>query len=281
MAARFAILSEYMQYSFVKYALAAGVLIALCSSLLGVILVLRRYSFIGDGLSHVAFGALALATVLRIKSEMIIVLPLTVLCAIIMLCGKNASRKKGDSTLAMVSVGTLAIGYLFLNLFPASSNVSGDVCGTLFGSTSILTLSISDVWICLIMSVIVIGIFIMFYDKIFSITFDESFAAASGINTTFYNYMISIITAVIIVLAMSLAGSLLTSALIVFPAVSSMRVFKSFRGVVICSAILSILCALLGILTSILFSTPVGCTIVIANIVAFIAFSIAGKLINL
>ena len=281
MAARFTILSEYMQYSFVKYALAAGVLIALCSSLLGVILVLRRYSFIGDGLSHVAFGALALATVLRIKSEMIIVLPLTVLCAIIMLCVKNASRKKGDSTLAMVSVGTLAIGYLFLNLFPASSNVSGDVCGTLFGSTSILTLSISDVWICLIMSVIVIGIFIMFYDKIFSITFDESFAAASGINTTFYNYMISIITAVIIVLAMSLAGSLLTSALIVFPAVSSMRVFKSFRGVVICSAILSILCALLGILTSILFSTPVGCTIVIANIVAFIAFSIAGKLINL
>lgn len=280
MSGRFLILSEYLHYPFIKYALAAGVLIALCSSLLGVTLVLKRYSFIGDGLSHVAFGALSIATILRINSEMILVLPITVICAILMLCGTRSLKQRGDATLAMLSVGTLAIGYLLLNIFPVSSNVSGDVCGTLFGSTSILTLSKADVWICLIMSGVVIGTFVLFYDKIFSITFDENFAAASGISTAFYNYMISIITAVIIVLAMSLAGSLLTSALIVFPAVSAMRVFKSFKGVVVCSAILSVFCALFGILASILFSTPVGCTIVAVNILAFITFGIAGRLLN-
>ncbi len=265
------IITQYLSYPFVRYSLIVGVLIALCSSLLGVILVLKRYSFIGDGLSHVAFGALAIATVLRISSEMIAVLPITILCAVLMLCGR--SRIKGDSTLAMVSVGALATGYLFLNIFPVSSNISGDVCGALFGSTSILTLSKADVWLCGVMSIVVIAIFLVFYDKIFLVTFDESFASAIGVRVGLYNSMLSVICAVIIVLAMNLVGSLLTSALIVFPAVSAMRIFKSFRSVIICSAILSVLCALIGILASIIYSTPVGCTVVITDIIAFIIFS--------
>lgn len=265
------IITQYLSYPFVRYSLIVGVLIALCSSLLGVILVLKRYSFIGDGLSHVAFGALAIATVLRISSEMIAVLPITILCAVLMLCGR--SRIKGDSTLAMVSVGALATGYLFLNIFPVSSNISGDVCGALFGSTSILTLSKADVWLCGVMSIVVIAIFLVFYDKIFLVTFDESFASAIGVRVGLYNSMLSVICAVIIVLAMNLVGSLLTSALIVFPAVSAMRIFKSFRSVIICSAIMSVLCALIGILASIIYSTPVGCTVVITDIIAFIIFS--------
>lgn len=271
---------NYLKYPFVTYALVVGILIALCSSVLGVTLVLKRYSFIGDGLSHVAFGALALATVLRINNEMIVILPITVICAIIMLCSTQYSKIKGDSSLAMISVGTLAVGYLLLNIFPASSNITGDVCGTLFGSTSILTLSVSDVWICAVMSSVMIVLFTLFYKKIFSITFDESFAAATGIKVRIYNAVISIICAVIIVLAMNLVGSLLTSAIIVFPAVSSMRVFRSFKGVIISSAILSVLCAAFGIMSSVVFSTPVGCTVVIANIVTFVFFCIIGKFVH-
>lgn len=267
-------LTEYLRYPFVRYAVIVGVLIALCSALLGVILVLKRYSFIGDGLSHVAFGALAVASVLKVGSSMIVVLPVTVVCAILLLCGSRSAKIKGDSALAMLSVGALAIGYLLLNLFPVSSNINGDVCGTLFGSSSILTLSQTDVWICTVMSVVVIAVFLLFYDKLFAVTFDEGFAKASGINVRFYNIVISVICAVIIVLAMNLAGSLLTSALIVFPAVSSMRVCKSFRGVVICSAVISVICALCGILISIVASTPVGATVVAANMVVFVIFTL-------
>lgn len=277
----FATLSEYLTYPFIKYALIVGALIALCASLLGVTLVLKRYSFMGDGLSHVAFGALAIATVLRINNEMIVVLPMTIVCAILMLCSTRITKIKGDSILAMTSVGALAIGYLVLNVFPSSSNINGDVCGTLFGSTLILTLSSSDVWVCAILSIIVTAIFILFYDRIFLVTFDESFASASGVRVGFYNSMLSILGAIIIVLAMNLAGSLLTSALIVFPAISAMRVFKSFRSVVICSALLSVFCAVFGTLVSIIFSTPVGCTVVVTYIVAFIIFAILGKLIKI
>ncbi len=277
----FATLSEYLSYPFIKYALIVGALIALCASLLGVTLVLKRYSFMGDGLSHVAFGALAIATVLRINNEMIVVLPITVVCAILMLCSTRITKIKGDSILAMTSVGALAIGYLVLNIFPSSANINGDVCGTLFGSTSILTLSSSDVWVCAILSVIVTAIFILFYDRIFLVTFDESFASASGVRVGFYNSMLSVLGAIIIVLAMNLAGSLLTSALIVFPAVSAMRIFKSFRGVVICSALLSIFCSVFGTLISIILSTPVGCTVVVTYIIAFIIFAILGKLIKI
>lgn len=272
------IITSYLEYSFVRYALIAGILIALCSSLLGVVLVLKRYSFIGDGLSHVAFGALAIATVLRINNDMLVVMPITVLCAIILLGTGASSKIKGDSALAMLSVGALAVGYLMLNIFPSSSNISGDVCATLFGSTSILTLTKTDIWICGIMSIIVILLFLLFYDKIFAVTFDEDFASASGIKVGFYNSMISIICAVIIVLAMNLAGSLLTSALIVFPAVSAMRIAKGFRNVVIISAVLSVICSLFGILSSIIFSTPVGSSIVVADIFAFILCYIVGRL---
>ena len=262
----------YLQYPFVRYAIIVGVLIALCSSLLGVTLVLKRFSFIGDGLSHVAFGAMAIATVLKVSNDMLLVLPITILCAILLLRTGRNTRIKGDAVIAMISVGALAFGYLLMNLFPTSSNLTGDVCSTLFGSTSILTLKPSEVWLCAVLSVIVITIFILFYHRIFSVTFDENFAKATGVKADAYNLLIAVITAVIIVLAMNLVGSLLISALIVFPALSAMRVFKSFLKVIICSAVISVICAAAGIVISILFSTPTGSTIVTADIVVFAVF---------
>lgn len=265
-------LSVYLTYSFVQYALIAGVLIALCSSLLGVTLVLKRFSFIGDGLSHVAFGAMAVATVLKMTNDMIIILPVTVLSAILLLAGGKNRKIKGDAAIAMISVGSLAIGYLIMNVFPGSSNVSGDVCTTLFGSTSILTLSKLDVWLCVALSIVVIAVFIVFYNKIFAVTFDEGFAKATGTNAGAYNFLIAVIIAVIIVLAMNLVGSLLISALVIFPALSAMRVFKNFKSVIICSAVFSVFCAALGIIVSILASTPVGSTIVGIDIIGFLLF---------
>ena len=270
-------IAEYMSYPFVRYALVAGVLVALCSSLLGVILVLKRYSFIGDGLSHVAFGAMAIAAVLSVSNEMIVVMPITILCAVILLKRGQNTGVNGDAALAMFSVGAMAVGYLLLNTFSTSANIAGDVCSTLFGSTSILTLERSDVILCVVMSIVVIAVFVFLYNKIFAVTFDETFSKATGINTEFYNLLIALITAVIIVLAMSMVGALLTSALIVFPALSAMQAIKSFKGVIICSALISVVTALAGILASILFSTPVGATIVVANIVIFFGFYICGK----
>lgn len=271
-------LAFYFAYPFVRYALIVGVLIALCSSLLGVTLVLKRFSFIGDGLSHVAFGAIAIAAVLNLSNQMILVFPITIVCAILLLRTGQNTKIKGDAAIAMISVGALAIGYLIMNLFSASSNVSGDVCSTLFGSTSILTLTQGEVWLCAILSLIVIAIFILFYNKIFAVTFDENFALSAGTNANAYNLLIAIVIAVIIVLAMNLVGSLLISALVIFPALSAMRVFQNFRAVTICSAVLSVICAFLGILVSILASTPVGSTIVAVNIVAFALFCAVGKL---
>ena len=231
---------------------------------------LKRFSVIGDGLSHVAFGALAIATVLRLSNNMLLVMPVTVVCAVILLCANQNAKIKGDAAIAMLSVSALAIGYLIQNLFSSSANISGDVCSTLFGSTLILTLSKSDVWLCVGMSVVVMAIFLLFYHKIFAVTFDETFAAATGIRAGMYNLLIAVVTAVIIVLAMNLVGSLLTSALIVFPALSAMRLFRSFRGVIFCAAVISVVCAVVGLLISILASTPVGATIVIADLVAFL-----------
>lgn len=273
-------LAFYFAYPFVRYALIVGVLIALCSSLLGVTLVLKRFSFIGDGLSHVAFGAIAIAAVLNLSNQMILVFPITIVCAILLLRTGQNTKIKGDAAIAMISVGALAIGYLIMNLFSASSNVSGDVCSTLFGSTSILTLTQGEVWLCAILSLVVIAIFILFYNKIFAVTFDENFALSAGTNANAYNLLIAIIIAIIIVLAMNLVGSLLISALVIFPALSAMRVFQNFRAVTICSAVLSVICAFLGILVSILASTPVGSTIVAVNIVAFALFCAVGKLKN-
>ena len=269
-------LIQYFSFSFVRYAFIVGVLIALCSSLLGVTLVLKRFSFIGDGLSHVAFGAMSIAAVLNISNDMYIVLPVTVICAILLLkTGKN-TKIQGDAAIAMISVGSLALGYLLMNVFSTSANVSGDVCSTLFGSTSILTLRKGEVWLCIILSVCVIISFVLFYNKIFAVTFDEAFAQAIGTHVPIYNLVIAIIIAVIIVLSMNLVGSLLISALVIFPALSAMRVFKSFKSVTICSAIISVLCAVTGLLISILASTPVGSTIVAADIFVFLVFCIIG-----
>lgn len=266
----------YMQYPFVRYALIVGVLIALCSSLLGVTLVLKRFSFIGDGLSHVAFGAMSIAAVMNLTNEMLLVLPVTILSAVLLLrTGQNA-KIKGDAAIAMISVGALAFGYLIMNIFSTSSNLSGDVCSTLFGSTSILTLTIREVGLCAVLSVAVVVIFVLFYNKIFAVTFDENFAKATGTKTDTYNLIIAVVTAVIIVLAMNLVGSLLISALVIFPALSAMRLFDSFMKVTICSAVLSVICAFSGIVISILAGTPVGSTIVAVDAAAFGVCALAG-----
>ncbi|MBQ1351278.1 MAG: metal ABC transporter permease [Oscillospiraceae bacterium] len=271
-------LGMYLQYPFVQYALIVGVLIALCSSLLGVTLVLKRFSLIGDGLSHVAFGAMAVAAVLNLTNEMLLMLPITIISAILLLrTGQNA-KIKGDAAVAMISVGALAFGYLIMNIFSTSSNLSGDVCSTLFGSTSILTLTPKEVWLCTILSIVVVILFILFYNKIFAVTFDENFSRAAGTNTNGYNLLIAIVIAVIIVLAMNLAGSLLVSALVIFPALSAMRLFRSFKMVTVCAAVLSVLCAFLGIIISILAGTPVGSTIVAVDIAAFAVCYLAGMI---
>lgn len=266
----------YFSYPFVRYAMIVGVLIALCSSLLGVTLVLKRFSFIGDGLSHVAFGAMAIAAVLNLTDRMLIVLPVTVICAVLLLRTGQNTKIKGDAAVAMISVGALAFGYLLMSLFSTSSNLSGDVCGTLFGSTSILTLTKTEVWLCVILSGLVLALFVLFYHRIFDVTFDENFSRAAGTNVEAMNLMIAVVTAVIIVLAMNLVGSLLISALIIFPALSAMRIFQSFRSVTICSAILSVTCAAIGILISILAGTPVGSTVVAIDVCAFAVCALIG-----
>ena len=273
-------LQFYLQYPFVWYALIVGTLIALCSSLIGVTLVLKRYSFIGDGLSHVAFGAMAVATVFHLTNDTIFVMPVTIIAAVLLLRSGQNAKIKGDAAIAMLSVGALALGYLVLHLFSTSANISGDVCSSLFGSTSILTLSKQDVWLCVIMAAAVILIFGICYNRIFAVTFDENFAKATGIQADRYNLWIAIIIAVIIVLGMNLVGSLLISALIIFPALSAMQIFQNFKQVVICSAVISVSCALIGILISILFSTPVGATIVAADMIVFLLGSLVGRIIR-
>ena len=271
-------LQFYLQYPFVWYALIVGTLIALCSSLIGVTLVLKRYSFIGDGLSHVAFGAMAVATIFHLADNTIFVMPVTILAAILLLRSGQNAKIKGDAAIAMLSVGALAVGYLVLHLFSTSANISGDVCSTLFGSTSILTLSEYDVWLCTFMAIVVIFIFWYFYNRIFAVTFDETFAKATGINADKYNLWIAVMIAIIIVMGMNLVGSLLISALIIFPSLSAMRIFQNFKQVVICSAVISVTCAIFGILISVLYSTPVGATIVAVDMAAFFVSSLIEKM---
>ena len=262
-------LGLYLQYSFVQYALIVGVLIALCSSLLGVTLVLKRYSQLGSGLSHVAFCAMCVAAVLRMTNEMPVVLPVTVACAVLLLIRGQRAKVSGDAAVAVLSVSALALGYLVMNRFSTSSNLSADVCTTLFGSTSILTLTLSEVWLSIALSIAVVVVFCVFYQKIFSVTFDESFSQTVGINTGLMNLIIAVMAAVIIVLAMNLVGSLLITALIIFPALSAMRLFGSFRSVTVFSVVISVVGALLGILISVAVGTPVGSTIVIADLVIY------------
>lgn len=271
-------LAMYFQYPFVRYALIVGVLIAFCSSLLGVTLVLKRFSFIGDGLSHVAFGAMSIAAVMNISNEMPLVMVVTIISAVLLLCGGKRAKLKGDASIAVISVTSLAAGYLLMNLFSASSNLSGDVCSTLFGSTSILTLSKAEVWLCTAMSAIVTAVFIFMYNKIFAVTFDEDFARAAGTRADIYNFIIAVTVAVVIVLAMNLVGSLLISALVIFPALSAMRLFKSFKSVTVCAAVLSVICSFAGIITAILAGTPVGSTIVAVQAAAFFVSCIFGAL---
>lgn len=268
-------ISEYMAYPFVRYAFAASILIALCSSLLGVTLVLKRYSFIGDGLSHVAFGATAIAGVLNLAADMTVVMPVTAVTAVFLL--RAGKKIKGDAAVATVSVGALAVGYLLINLFSKSANVTGDVCGSLFGSTSVLTLTAAEVWFCAGMSAAVLAIFVILYNKIFAVTFDEAFAAASGVRIEAYNTFIAVVTAAVVVMAMRIVGSLLTSALIIFPALSAMRLFKSFKSVIIFSGAFAIVCTAGGIVISLLISAPVGAMIVVVDIAAFLICALLGK----
>ena len=273
-------LAVYFQYPFVRYALIVSVLIALCSSLLGVTLVLKRFSFIGDGLSHVAFGAMAIAAAMNLTNNFLIVLPVTVICAILLLRAGQNARIRGDAAIAMISVGTMAIGYLIMNIFSKSANIAGDVCTTLFGSTSIVTLTVTEVWLCAVLSLLAISAFLLFYHKIFAVTFDEDFSTATGVQAKTYNLIIAIVIAVVIVLAMRLVGALLISALVIFPALSAMRVFKSFLAVTICSVVVSVICSILGILTAIAASTPVGSTIVAVYIAVFGMFCAAGFILE-
>ena len=273
-------LAAYFQYPFVRYALIVGVLISLCSSMLGVTLVLKRFSFIGTGLSNVAFGATSIAVALKLTDNVLFVLPATILCAVLLLRTGQNTKIKGDASIAMISVGALAIGYLIMNLYSKSANLAGDVCTILFGSVSILTLTMTEVWMSVGLSILVIAVFMLFYHKIFAITFDEDFADATGNNAKMYNLILAIVIAVVIVLAMNLVGALLISALVIFPALSAMRAFKTFKSVTVCSVIVSVSCAAFGILVSIVAGTPVGSTIVVVNIAVFTIFSLAGLIIR-
>lgn len=259
----------YFSFSFVVYAFIAGIMIALSSSLLGVTLVLKRFSYIGDGLSHTAFGAMAIASVLKITNNTVFVLPVTVLCAILILCAKENSKIKGDASVAMISVGALAVGYFLMNIFSPPANLSGDVCSTLFGSTLILTLTKADMIFSVVISALVVIFFIFFYNRIFAIIFDEDFSYTCGINTRLMNIILAAVIATVIVLAMNLVGTLLISALIIFPAVSSMMIFKSFRNVTFFACIISVLAAIIGLFVAIVSGTPVGSTIVVVDIVCF------------
>ena len=262
-------LREYFSYPFVRYAFIVAVVISLSASLLGVTLVLKRFSFIGDGLSHVAFGAMAVASVFGSINNNVIVLPLTMLAAVVLLKTGKDAKVKGDAAIAVFSVGALAVGYFIINVFSTSANVSGDVCSTLFGSTSLLTLNGSEVIFSVVLALVVIAVFVFLYNKIFAVTFDEDFANATGTDAGRYNLVIAILIAVVIVMGMNMVGSLLISALVIFPALSAMRLFDNYRSVVICSCVIAVICAVVGMLLSILLSTPVGATIVITDMAMF------------
>ena len=268
----------YFSYPFVWYALIVGLLIALCAGLFGVVLVLKRFSFIGDGLSHIAFGAMAVAAVVGLTDNMLLVLPITVAAAVLLLRTGQHTKIKGDAAIALVSVGALGLGYMLMSVFSPSVNVAGDVCSTLFGSSAILSLSVGEVWLCAILSLVVVSLFVLCYRKVFAVTFDEDFARATGVRASWYNLLLAVVIAVIIVLAMNLVGSLLISALVIFPALSAMRLCRSFKSVVVCSAVLSVLCAAIGIFLAVVLALPVGPTIVSVDIVAFLVCFAVGKM---
>ena len=259
-------------YSFILRALIVGVLVSLCASLLGVSLVLKRYSMIGDGLSHVGFGAIAVATTFN-WAPMEFTIPVVIIAAFLLLRLSENSSIKGDSAIAIISTGALAFGILVASM---TTGMNTDINSYLFGS--ILAMTLNDVLLSVVLSAVVIVLFVLFYNNIFAVTFDETFSNATGIRANVYNMLIAILTAITIVLGMRMMGALLISSLIIFPALTSMRVCKHFKTVVIVSAVISIICFLLGLIISYFFSTPTGATVVVINIGIFILFSILGKL---
>lgn len=270
----------YFQYDFVRYAFIVGILIALCASILGVSLVLKRLSYIGDSLAHSAFGLMAVGTFLSFMDSMVFTLLGTVAFSVVLTYRNDSEKMRGDAALTMLTSSSLGVGYLIMNVGDVSSNLAADVCATLFGSTAILTLSRDEVWLCAILSVVVVVIYILCYNNIFATTFDGNFAKATGLKVGIYNALHSVVLAIIIVLAINLVGSLLISALIVFPALASMRVFKSFKGVIISAAIFSVITSGIGLILAILWGTPVGSTIVAVNLVGYIIYCIIGRFIK-
>ena len=268
-------LPVYLSYPFVQAALAVGVLVALCCSLFGMTLVLNHQSFIGDSLSHVAFGAMAVSGMLQLTNNLVLTLVLTVACSILLMKRAGSGNAQGDSSLAMLSVGALALGYLLMNLFSNSANVAGDVCGVLFGSTSILTLTTADVAISLVLAIVVIVFFVLFYHQIFLITFDEEYATAIGLPVERIKTAMGVIMAVVIVISMNLVGALLITALVAFPVRSAMRLHHSYKSVMVSSSIISVVCVLAGMLVSIVVGTPVGSTVIAVDALAYLAIAAA------
>ena len=260
-------ISEMMQYPFITRAIVVGILVSLCASLLGVSLVLKRYSMIGDGLSHVGFGTLAIATALNV-APLTVSIPVVIAAAFLLLRISENSKIKGDAAIAMISSGALAIGVMAVSL---TTGMNTDVYSYMFGS--ILSLSPSDATLSILLSIFVIGLFLLFYPKIFAVTFDENFSRATGTKAGLYNMLIALLTAVTIVLGMRMMGALLISSLIIFPALTSMQVFKSFKGVVLSSAVLSVICFFLGMVVSYDFEAPTGSSIVCVYIGMFLLFS--------
>lgn len=266
------IVQELFAYPFIQRAVIVGVLVSLCAALLGVSLVLKRYSMIGDGLSHVGFGALAIAMAMNL-APLEVAIPVVVAAAFLLLRVSESSKIKGDAAIALISTSSLALGVIVIAM---TTGMTTDVCNYMFGS--ILSMSVSDVKLSIVISIIVLIMYLLFYNKIFAITFDESFAQATGIKAKRYNTLIALLTAITIVLGMRMMGALLISSLIVFPALTSMRLIKSFRGVVISSVIISVTCFVMGIIMSYICATPTGASIVAVNLFLFATFSIISKI---
>ncbi len=262
------VIGQMFTYSFIIRALIVGGLVALCASLLGVCLVLKRYAMIGDGLSHVGFGALAVATAMN-WAPLEVTIPVVVAAAFLLLRVSDNSKIRGDSAIAMISTGALAVGIIIAS---KSTGMNTDIYSYLFGS--ILAMSRSDIVLSIVISVAVLGLFICFYNRIFAVTFDENFAKATGTDSGIYNMLIAFLTAMTVVLGMRMMGALLISSMIIFPALTAMRLCKSFKSVIICSAVVSVVCVFIGVFVSFVYSTPTGASIVAVNIVLFLIFSV-------
>lgn len=270
----FDVLQEMLSYPFLVRAIIVGVLVSLCAALLGVGLVLKRYSMIGDGLSHVGFGALAIATAFNM-APLTVSVPVVILAAILLLRISENSKIKGDAAIALISSGSLALGVLAVSL---TTGMNTDLYNYLFGS--ILSLSSDDARLSILLAIVVLILFILFYHRIFAVTFDQEFAKATGTDAGLYNLIISLLTAVTIVLGMRMMGTLLISSLIIFPSLSAMRICKRFNTVMLCSALISVVCFFLGMISSFLLETPTGASIVAANILCLILFSLSGLILR-